>query len=405
MKNSIININKNDAKTLGIYVHIPFCVRKCNYCDFLSFAAGEEIQKKYADALIKEICCVSANPFIKNRTVSTVFFGGGTPSVLAPELLCRIMETIQTHFTVASGCEATVECNPGTLDTPKAVMYRKSGFNRISLGLQSTDNRLLKGIGRIHTYEAFLQSYDCVKRAGFDNINIDMMQALPGQDYASYTAGLEKVVALRPSHISAYSLIIEEGTHLYNHLLEYPPLPDEEEERRMYYATGEILEGAGYRRYEISNYAREGFACRHNITYWERGDYLGLGLGASSLLGRVRTKNIGSMEAYIAGVNALKPADTERFWELPTVEEQEWLSQKDAMAEFMFLGLRMMKGVSALKFVRDFDVDITEIYGSVIDKNIGMGLLEKSSDGSDTRYRLTQRGIDVSNRVMAEFLL
>lgn len=393
----------SNKRTMGIYIHIPFCVRKCSYCDFLSFPAGDDEKEQYVNALIKEIKCAATKQPVKDYTVSTVFFGGGTPSVIQPELICRILETIKSSFSVMGDCEITIECNPGTLNEENACMYRKVGFNRISLGLQSTDNLILKSIGRIHTYEEFLKSFDSAQKAGFDNINIDLMQALPGQDYNSCTADLSRAVKLAPSHISAYSLIVEPGTDLYDNLQKYPSLPDEDEERRMYYATCEILEKAGYLRYEISNYAKKGYECRHNIAYWERGNYLGLGLGASSLIDSVRTKNTENMKEYLECYNRLCDTQINNSFEMPAIKEREVLTKNDAMAEFMFLGLRMTRGVSALKFKQEFGVSMTEIFDEAIKKNMELGLLECLDNGNT--YRLSKRGTDVGNIVMADFLL
>lgn len=385
-------MKNNKSNLLGIYIHIPFCVRKCNYCDFLSFTASEKIKKKYVEALIGEIKYMSHTG--RDRLVTSIFFGGGTPSVLDADYIKMIMKAINDNFNVAHNCETTIEANPGTITEEKAEAYRECGFNRISFGLQTTDNDVLKTIGRIHTYEDFLESYEIARKAGFTNINIDMMQALPGQSLEEYVKGLKKVIELKPEHISAYSLIVEEGTHLYEHLSEYPQLPDEDEERQIYYATGEMLENAGYSRYEISNYAKEGYCCNHNMIYWQRGNYLGMGLGASSLLDEVRYKNTSDMEEYLtnAGVRSV-------------VEVTEELGEKDAMSEFMFLGLRLTAGVSDGEFQRDFGKHIADVYGKAIEKNITLGLLEEYADGRGMCYRLTEKGVDVSNIVMSDFLL
>lgn len=376
---------------MGIYVHIPFCIRKCNYCDFLSFAVDDKIKEQYIAALQGEIRRVA--PDYRDRVVNTIFFGGGTPSSIAAELISEVMLALKANFKVSSECEATIECNPGTLTLDKAVIYRHAGFNRISFGLQSTDDELLKLIGRIHTYEEFVESYKIARKAGFDNINIDVMEALPGQTYEGFIEGLRKVIALKPEHISAYSLIVEEGTPLYEHLEDYPEVPDEDTERQMYYMTKEILAEAGYNRYEISNYALQGLECKHNTVYWRRGNYLGLGVGAASLIDEVRFSNTSDMTAYMtdAGTHSVHC-------------NYEELTEADAMAEFMFLGLRMMEGVSTQAFYEAFGKDIMEVYGKVLDKNIELGLLEGYEHNSQVNYRLTTHGIDISNTIMAEFL-
>ena len=274
----------SNEKRGGIYIHIPFCVRKCAYCDFLSAPADEKTQAEYVKALQTEIYqtakLLSENPY----TVDTVFFGGGTPSILAPGHVKALADTLRESFPFAENAEITIECNPGTLDEEKAAVYRQAGINRISFGLQSANNRELKMLGRIHTMEEFVKSYETARAAGFDNINIDLMSALPGQTFESFLHTLDTVLALKPEHISMYSLILEEGTALYEHLDRYPALPDEDTEREMYDTACLRLADNGYHQYEISNFAKEGKACRHNLSYWERKNYLGFGTGAASLL-------------------------------------------------------------------------------------------------------------------------
>ena len=289
----------SNEKRGGIYIHIPFCVRKCAYCDFLSALADEKTQAEYVKALQTEIYqtakLLSENPY----TVDTVFFGGGTPSILAPGHVKALADTLRESFPFAENAEITIECNPGTLDEEKAAVYRQAGINRISFGLQSANNRELKMLGRIHTMEEFVQSYETARAAGFDNINIDLMSALPGQTFESFLHTLDTVLALKPEHISMYSLILEEGTALYEHLDRYPALPDEDTERQMYDTACLRLADNGYHQYEISNFAKEGKACRHNLSYWERKNYLGFGTGAASLLCEQRYTNTDSLALYI----------------------------------------------------------------------------------------------------------
>ncbi|MDY3919767.1 MAG: radical SAM family heme chaperone HemW [Candidatus Limivivens sp.] len=379
---------------LELYVHIPFCVRKCAYCDFLSFAAKPAEKEQYVQVLIREIQSWKGK---ESRNVSSVFFGGGTPSILLPGQIEEILEEIGKCFFLEKGAEITLECNPGTLTEEKLSVYRRAGVNRLSIGLQSADNRELKLLGRIHTWEDFQESFRLARQAGFSNLNIDLISALPGQTPQSWRSTLEKVLMLEPEHISAYSLIVEEGTPFYQAYGEDARrrdegkktrwLPSEEEERQMYEDTEVLLSQAGYQRYEISNYARSGFACRHNIGYWEREDYLGFGLGASSLYHNIRFKNTDSMEAYLEG-----EFEKTQIQEL-TVEEQ--------MEEAMFLGLRMMQGVSLEKFQRTFGQSCESVYGEVLRKLEKQGLLKRQ----DGRAALTEKGIDVSNYCMAEFLL
>ena len=277
-----------DIKTQkGIYIHIPFCISKCIYCDFCSAPADDDTKERYVNALCAEIAHAGkeAEKNGDDRSISTVFFGGGTPSILPAQLFVKIMCAVREAFSVSEDAEITVECNPGTLTAGKLRAYRSMGVNRLSIGLQSPDNRELRALGRIHTYEQFEESYYAARDAGFDNINIDIMSAIPYQTVTGYQSNLEKIVKLNPEHISAYSLIVEEGTPLFDKVERSGGdiLPTEDEDRQMYALTKKILADAGYRRYEISNYARPGFECRHNASYWERTDYIGFGVAAASL--------------------------------------------------------------------------------------------------------------------------
>lgn len=382
-------------KSLELYVHIPFCVRKCEYCDFLSAPAGADTQQEYVRNLLLEIeqkgvCCT-------DYEVITIFFGGGTPSILKAGWIADILNAIHRDFKVRKDAEITIECNPGTLTFEKLSIYKSAGINRISVGLQSASDAELRELGRIHTYEDFLKSYDLIRKKGFSNVNIDLMAALPGQTLKSYEQTLRRVLALKPEHISAYSLIIEEGTPFYekyeaDELLrekgEKPQmLPSEETERLMYERTKELLLAHGYERYEISNYARRGYACRHNIGYWRRENYLGFGLGSASLLENERFHNTTDLTDYLGG-------DYLAY-------EQEKLDKKSQMEEFMFLGLRMTDGISTECFRQTFGLTVELVYGPVLEQQIADQLLRKE----DGRIFLTERGLDVSNYVMAQFLL
>ncbi len=385
----------NDNKVLenrGVYIHVPFCVKKCAYCDFLSFPANQTVYKQYVEALIREIQFFDR----KMDTISSIFIGGGTPSVLEETLIFNIMEALYHQFLIREDAEITIECNPRTIDKNKVRVYKEANINRISFGLQSASDELLARIGRIHTYNDFLSSYNCAREAGFCNINIDMMSALPGQTLDMYIQDIQKIIKLKPEHISAYSLILEKDTPLYKNIAAYPSLPDEETERLMYYNTKKILLENQYNRYEISNYAKEGYACRHNKLYWERGDYIGFGLGAASLIEGVRYKNTENMEEYI------KKAGKESV-----VCSQEQLTKKDCMSEFMFLGLRESRGICANDFKAQFGVSIHEIFGRVLQKHIDQKLMVSYSvdGGSQIWYALTDYGVDVSNYVFSEYLL
>ncbi len=363
-------------KPIGIYIHIPFCVRKCRYCDFLSGPAGAEVQGNYIERLLEEM--TEYTELLKERNISTVFFGGGTPSILNGKEIVRIMNNLRKLGDIAPAAEISIEANPGTVTEEKLLQWKEAGINRISFGLQSADNEELKRLGRIHSWEAFEENFHLARACGFENINVDLMSALPGQTVDTWQGTMEKVVKLSPEHISAYSLIIEEGTPFYEAYGEHPELlPTEEEEREMYYQTKTFLAEHGYERYEISNYAKPGYECRHNLSYWERVDYLGLGLGAASLLGNVRKSNQADLTKYLNGAFE---------------GEREMLSEVNAMEEYFFLGLRKMKGVNWLSY--------KDQYEETVEKLIKEGLLEKTGE----EIRLTELGIDVSNYVLSEFL-
>lgn len=379
-------------KSLSIYIHIPFCIKKCFYCDFLSAPAQEDTKKKYVDRLLAEI--ESEAEKYKDYEVVSVFFGGGTPSVLKTEDTKRIMELLRQKFCLVEKAEITTEINPGTADDKKLQEYREMGFNRLSIGLQSAEEKELKVLGRIHDYRTFLAVYQSAVKAGFANINVDIMSALPGQSIESYQNTLEKVLELEPSHISAYSLIVEEGTPFFTWYAKEeskkgarPPLPSEETEREMYAMTEKRLLKQGYHRYEISNYAKTGYECIHNTAYWTRQDYVGFGIGAASLVSGVRFQNKRDLHSYLEG----------RY----VKEEVTILTRKDAMEEFMFLGLRLVRGVSKQEFQQEFGKPFDTIYKKVLEKLKKQELIEEKED----RVFLTARGLDVSNYAMAEFLL
>ncbi|RGZ01795.1 radical SAM family heme chaperone HemW [Clostridium sp. AM58-1XD] len=385
-----------NKKKLELYIHIPFCARKCEYCDFLSFVTPAAAHRAYADKLIEEIRAESAG--LREYEVSSIFIGGGTPSVLPSECIVQILAAVWDNYDVMKTAEITIEANPGTLTQPKLADYRLAGINRISLGLQSADDWELRVLGRIHTYDEFLKSYQRVRLAGFDNVNVDLMSALPGQTVESWEKTLKKVLMLKPEHISAYSLIVEEGTPFYEIYGKgenaYPPLPDEETERQMYYLTKEILARYGYQRYEISNYAKPGKECRHNIGYWTGVDYIGLGLGASSYVSGYRFCKENDLRTYL-------DTSTKKGFPGCLYQDISFLDTKEKMEEFMFLGLRMMEGVSGSEFASRFGQNMWNVYGQQINKLRDEGLLEVR----EPRIWLTDRGIDVSNYALSEFIL
>lgn len=412
-----------NKRELELYIHIPFCARKCSYCDFLSFAAPERVYREYMDKLIEEIC--GQGPNFQEYRVSTIFVGGGTPSILPADLIMELFATLSENFDIALDAEVTLEANPGTLTMEKLEVYRQSGINRLSIGLQSADDKELKYLGRIHSYDSFLKSYQRAKQAGFKNINVDLMSALPGQDVHSWKTTLKKVMMLKPEHISAYSLIIEEGTPFFERfgepeckkgllsggqqenskkpetasevaaraaVMTLPDLPDEDTDREMYHLTKEMMAAQGYERYEISNYAKKGYECRHNTGYWTGVEYLGLGLGASSYTYGYRYHNTEDLQEYLS-LNLYEGGAAAR-----DIEE---LSLEDKMEEFMFVGLRMMKGVSGSEFLERFGLNMWNVYGDVLKKLEQQGLIEVEAP----MVRLTERGIDVSNVVLSEFLI
>ena len=386
----------HDSKELSIYIHIPFCKQKCKYCDFLSAPATDREQEEYLHALLGEITAQAGQ--YSECIVRSIYIGGGTPSVVKPEWICRILEVLFNCFTVVEDAEISMELNPGTVTEDALSAYRRGGINRISIGLQSVHDTELKLLGRIHSYEDFLKTYRLVRDAGFRNVNVDIMSALPGQKFKGYEDTLKKLLTLTPipEHISAYSLIIEEGTPFYTLYGEEKEalertgeaqkhLPSEEEERQMYELTGKLLEDAGYHQYEISNYSLEGYECYHNKVYWQRGDYIGFGLGAASLVNNVRYRNFTDLRDYL---------DKE-----DKVMERTSLSVKEQMAEFMFLGLRLTSGVDKQDFYRRFGISMEEVYGQVLLDNEEKGLLINGE-----KVALSKRGTDVSNYVMAQFL-
>lgn len=363
-------------KELELYIHIPFCIRKCAYCDFRSAPADREVQLAYVDRLLEEIRESAA--LAEQYEVVSAFLGGGTPSILPEEQIGRVMTLLQELFDWRADAEVTIEVNPGTVDAKKLAAYRSFGINRLSIGLQSAEDQELKLLGRIHTWEQFLESFHKAREAGFSNINIDLMSALPGQTEKSWQRTLEQVLKLDPEHISAYSLIIEEGTPFYDRYEKHPELlPSEDEERQMYYDTKRILQQHGYDRYEISNYAKKGYACRHNLGYWSRTDYKGYGLGAASLLDGTRSTVQEDLNKYLQGIFA---------------GSEEQLSEQDIREEYFFLGLRKMEGVDPTPY--------EDHYGELLETLQKQHLLEVK----DGKLCLTERGIDVSNYVLAQFL-
>lgn len=373
---------------MELYLHMPFCVRKCAYCDFLSFPSGAETQRMYAKRLMEDIDVMGKR--YGEIPVETIFIGGGTPSVPDSALIVEIMEHVRHAFHVADGAEISMEANPGTVTREKLTDYRKAGINRLSFGLQSANDRELKLLGRIHTWAEFLESFTLARECGFANLNIDLMSALPGQTCESWKETLSRVTDLDPEHISAYSLIIEEGTPFgerYGSEEGRKLLPDEDSEREMYHETKRFLKDCGYERYEISNYAKPGRECRHNIGYWTGVPYLGLGLGASSYLDGCRFTVNPDMKQYLEEKPGMF-ADIEK------------LTKKDMEEEFFYVGLRMTAGVSLSEFERRFGISAKEVYPGLMETFVK----EKAARFEGDRFVLTDYGLDVSNYIMAQFL-
>ena len=373
-------------KEMSLYIHIPFCKQKCLYCDFPSYAGKESLMDDYINALIKEI--IDKSNLYK---IKSIFVGGGTPSYLdesnMEKLLCAI-----NKLSFCDDIEFTMECNPGTLNEEKLLIMKRNNVNRLSFGLQSTNNSLLKEIGRIHSFNEFKENYLLARKCGFENINVDLMFGLPNQTIDDWKQSLEDIVLLKPEHISAYSLIIEEGTCFYN-LYEKDKLnlPSENDERTMYSITKDILKEHGYYQYEISNYAQDGKECFHNKVYWKFEEYLGLGVSSSSFIDEKRIKNIDNIKEYIEKIT--KNEDV--------IQEIHVNDEKDDMEEFMFMGLRMIEGIDEEKFKKKFGKDVYDVYKEPIEKHVQERLLICDSG----KIKLTPKGIELSNYVMSDFIL
>ncbi len=375
---------------LGLYIHIPFCAQKCYYCDFNSYKIKNNNEKKeYISNLEKEINMYKDE--FKNKSFTSLFLGGGTPSILNENEIEEIMKNIYKNFDIDRDAEITIECNPGTLNKSKLHKYKELGINRISMGLQVTQNQHLKNIGRIHTYEQFEKNYREALEVGFSNINIDLMYSLPGQSIEEWKETLDKIIKLSPTHISAYSLILEEGTKFYE-MYENKDfeLVEEDIDIEVYEYTIEVLKKKGYNQYEISNYSKPGYECKHNIIYWKCENYLGLGAGASGYIKNDRYSNVETLEDYNEKIKSnIKPIDN-------TIN----LSSKDKMEEFIFMGLRMNEGISLQSFENKFNVNFKQKYNDILEKLKNLNLIEEQNNS----VYLTQKGRELSNTVFIEFI-
>lgn len=382
--------NGENMDSIGLYIHVPFCKSKCGYCDFNSYAGKEDMIPAYFDALSREVGIYSVK--LKNAHIDTIYIGGGTPSYVDAKYIYNILNICRQSFSIAKGAEVTIESNPGTLSFEKLLAYKTIGINRLSIGLQACQNRILRRIGRIHSMEEFEENYSAARKAGFKNINVDLMFGLPGQEMRDWAESLAKVAKLGAEHISCYGLNIEAGTPIASYIESDPEcLPGEDDDREMYGLAIDKLSRKGYVHYEISNFARKGFECRHNLMYWDCGRYIGLGAGAHSYFEGKRYSNVREIEKY---------TDSLLMRNTAPVDGAEEIDGKTQMSEFMILGLRKVEGVLKEEFEKRFGKEITEEYGEGIARVIRAGLLEDTGCG----FRLTRRGLNLANEVLIEFI-
>ena len=397
---------------LGIYIHIPFCVKKCDYCDFISYSNCFDMQEKYVEKLLEEI--EENKDLLKNNFISTIYIGGGTPSAIKSELIKKILDKIYDVSRIdKEKVEITIEVNPGTITKNNLQMYKDCGINRLSIGLQSTDDAILKEIGRIHNYNQFLDTYKWAGEAGFENINVDLMLGLPGQDIEILKNSLENVVNLKPipNHISVYSLIVEDGTKIEQRIDSGElSLPDDEKERRQYHYMKNFLELKGYKHYEISNFAKPGFESKHNMNCWGQKQYVGFGVAAHSYVNGVRYANTSDLKEYL-NVDNKKSVENDMkndfevnfenkngFATIKTIEEIQ--NKLDMEKEFMMLGLRKLDGVSISKFGQKFGENPIYLFRNELQKLVEKDLLEIDLDD----IKLTSKGLDLANLVWEEFV-
>lgn len=373
-------------KNLGIYVHIPFCKRKCHYCDFISFSGKQKLIEKYINSLKQEIikCKIDKEEYL----VETIYFGGGTPSFIESKYIIDILEAIRNKFKVLKDAEMTIEINPGTVEEQKLKAYYNAGINRISFGLQSTKSDLLKLVGRIHSYSSFLEGYNLARNIGFKNINVDLMIGLPIQDLEDVQKDLERIVSLKPEHISVYSLIVEEGSIIEQKIKNKELyLPSETLERKMYWTVKEELEKNGYIHYEISNFAKPGYKSKHNLACWNQEEYIGFGLAAHSYIDNKRYSNTIDFEEYFD-------------WPENSKIIHERQSKEDKMKEYMLLALRKIDGVKISEFKNKFVDNPIYLYRESLSKLVTQELIEIEEDD----IKLTNKGIDLANLVWEEFV-
>jgi oxygen-independent coproporphyrinogen-3 oxidase len=377
-----------------LYIHIPYCRQKCPYCAFFSQECSGDDLDRYTGLLQQEMLLAAGRTTPRSK-LDSIYFGGGTPSLLDPQQVADLLHQAESLFGLAAGAEVTLEANPGTIDFQRLAGFRQAGINRLSLGIQSFDDRMLRTLGRIHSAQQAREAFTAARRAGFENIGLDLMHALPGQTGALWLVELRQAVQLAPEHLSIYGLTIEEDTPFAaQYDSDSPPLPDEDLAAEMFETADEFLEARGYEHYEIANYARTGFRSRHNRGYWKRDGYLGLGAGAHSFLRDAgfgtRFSNTADLDEYCTAL---------QHGSLPRRDIQP-LARADAMAEYLFLGLRMAEGVQFSEFKEEFGTGIREIFGQKITPLLEQGLLAEDSSG----IRLTRRGMLLSNQVFQRFL-
>lgn len=386
-------------KQIGLYIHIPFCKQKCSYCDFCSYAEKQDLISKYIKCLLQEIKEVGINnraDFENGKddlfSIKTIYIGGGTPSLIESKYIVQIMEEIKSNFELDENVEITIEVNPGTVTLEKLEDYNKAGINRLSIGLQSTHENLLKEIGRIHTYLDFLDTYRFAREAGFENINVDLMIGLPNQTLAEVQDSIEEIVSMEPEHVSVYSLILEESTPLFKKVEEGLELPDEELERKMYWTVKQTLEANGYNHYEISNFAKQNYESKHNLDCWSQKEYIGFGVAAHSYTNGIRYSNIENLEQYIKNYEEDKTEENLIFHEKQDREAMQ--------KEYMLLGLRKIDGVSIQEFKIKFVANPVFLYHDKLEKLVNEDLIEIDGD----QIKLTNKGLDLANIVWEEFV-
>ena len=375
---------------LGIYIHIPFCKQKCFYCDFCSFANKNEMQGKYVETVINEIKNITHK---EKYTVTTIYLGGGTPSILNPNYIKNILQEIKSSFEILDDAEITIEINPGTVNEEKLKRYKEKEINRLSIGLQTPNDKILKNIGRIHDYKQFEETFFYARKCGFKNINVDLMIGLPTQAIEDVKQTLEKIIQKNPEHISVYSLIIEEGTIIEKLINENKlQLPDEETERIMYWTVVNELKENGYNQYEISNFSKKTYESKHNTNCWKQKQYIGLGTSAHSYLNKKRYSNTNNIEEYIKNIQENNISKN------ITIHEEQ--TEESTMNEYMLLGLRMIQGININEFKQKFKIDPTIKYKEILEKLQKENLIQIT----ETSIKLTKQGIDFGNIVWEEFI-